>query len=468
MSALQPVDSTAARVADQLRADGPWEVFAQRTRRYELHLNGTTIELARGPITVEGYGLRLLRPRGEQTGRGFQASTDLTADGIRATVATAEAVARLSSFPAKGVELPKPGGAPASPLIRDDDLWSDPMGTLERFVHALTAPFDGRSNEVLSFGSVRASLNENSLANSNGLRFAYPSTEVEYEAAVKASGGPEGPPPGEYWVNGSSRRATTDHLADEVSAWCRYAQDVRRAVQPPTGDLPVILPPGVLTTILPNVLSVRFTGTARLREIAPALGTSIAASSLTVEDDGTYPWATGSGPVDDEGTPRRKQPLISGGSVAGLLYDSLHGAAFGVPSTGSAARAAGFGMRDPRRFAHAPGLSSTTLSIPAGTGGSDAELVEAAGDGIWVQQLGWAFPDPFSGAFGGEIRIGYRIRGGKLAEPVRGGTVGGVVMAPPGAPSLLANVVAIGSTPELTDQMATPPLLVRPLVVAGA
>ncbi len=73
-----------------------------------------------------------------------------------------------------------------------------------------------------------------------------------------------------------------------------------------------------------------------------------------------------------------------------------------------------------------------------------------------------------SASFGGEIRIGYRIRSGKIAEPVRGGTVGGVVFAPPGTRSLLANVEALGSRVELSDALAAPPVLVRPLTVAGA
>ncbi len=95
------------------------------------------------------------------------------------------------------------------------------------------------------------------------------------------------------------------------------------------------------------------------------------------------------------------------------------------------------------------------------------ELLETAKVGIWVQQLGWASPDPISGAFGGEIRIGYRIRGGKLAEPIRGGIVGGLVLGAAGAPSLLNGIEAVGKTLELSESVAAPSILVRPLSVAG-
>jgi TldD protein len=118
-------------------------------------------------------------------------------------------------------------------------------------------------------------------------------------------------------------------------------------------------------------------------------------------------------------------------------------------------------------FGNSPGPSSTTLSIPAGDGGTDEELVEAAGDGVWIQQLGWASPDGLTTTFGGEIRIGYRIRNGKLAEPVRGGTLGGLVLAAPKTPSLLANVAGIGSKTELSGRVSVPTLLVRPMTLGG-
>jgi predicted Zn-dependent protease len=119
------------------------------------------------------------------------------------------------------------------------------------------------------------------------------------------------------------------------------------------------------------------------------------------------------------------------------------------------------------RFTHGPGLGASTLVVKPGAGGTDEELAEAAGDGIWLQQLGWASPDPISGAFGGEIRIGYRIRNGKIAEPVRGGTIGGTVVAPPDSPSLLASVAAVGSRATLVDDLSSPTLLIRTLTVAG-
>lgn len=469
MTARSGEVATAFEVADRIRSDAPWDIFAERARRYEIHLNGRSIEQIRGPIEVEGYGIRVLRSREGVTGVGFQASTDLSDSGVRSAFDDAARLTQYSTFPVKKVDLPSPQkGALASPEIRDPVLWDRPMESLQEYVHALLSAFDGRHGVTPSFGSVRATLTEATLANSAGLRASYSHTTVELEVAVKADGGPEGPTPGEYWVNDSARRLVPSALPAQVEDWCRFAQDSRRAVPPPSGELPVILPASVLAGILPPVVGFRCTGGARLRELAPPIGTQWGTEGLTIHDDGLLPWAITSAPVDDEGTPQQKREVIQRGAVAALFYDVLHAGAFDTNPTGNALRAFHpAGSRDWKRFLYPPDGASTTLVVAPGSGGSDAEVVAAAGDGIWVQQLGWAIPDPISGAFGGELRIGYRIRGGKLAEPVRGGTIGGVVAAPPQRPSLLASIASIGSQPTLVEGLYAPTVLVRPLTVAG-
>ena len=467
MTARSPTSDLAHRVAEGIHAPAPWEVIGERSTRYEVHLQGSSVELVRGPVTVEGYGVRLFRPRGEALGTGFLASTDLSPKGIAGAVEAAEQTAHLTEFPAKSVELPTgKGAAPEVPIV-DLKLWKDPARAVGEYAEVLLRAFDGRRGIVPSFGSVKATLGEVSLANSAGLRVAYPSTHIDLELAVKAFGGPEGRPPGEYWVTETSRRLEPENTSRSVDAWCRYAADVRRAGNPPSGEQAVILPTDVLSGIIPPVLGFRCTGAARLRQLAPEVGSTLAAASVTIHDEGDYPWSTGSGPYDDEGTPRARRPLIERGAVKGLLYDALYASAFGTRSTGNGIRGDA-GPNALLRFAHAPVPGPSTLVVAPGDGGTVDELAEAAGEGVLVTQFGWARPDSISGAFGGEIRIGYRIRGGKLAEPVRGGTVGGTVLSTPGQRSLLADVGAVGSQASLADGFVSPPLLVRNLTVAGA
>lgn len=469
MSASSGTAFTAYRVGDRLRprAEAPWEVYGERLRRYEIHLSGQRVEMTRGPIHLEGYGVRVFRPDDGRMRVGFFASNDLGDAGIDAALEAAESAGRFSRFPAPRVELPSAVAAHAPPVENaDPDLWARPLETLEAYRAALAAAFEGRHDEVLSFGSLKANLIEVTLTNSEGIQRQYHHTTAEVEFAVKATGGPAGAAAGEYWVNDRRRRLDPRGLADAVATWCRRAQDVRRASPPPSGPTTVVLPPSVLADVLPAILGYRFSGAAELRKMAPPVGSRVGSDVVSITDDGTYPFGLGTAPFDDEGVPQARRPLIERGTVAGGLYDLLYASALGRSTTAS-------GRRDSLLFVpwfhfdRAPTPEPTTIVVAPGTGGSDEELAEAAGEGLWVDQLGYAFPDPASSAWGGEIRAAYRIHGGKIAEPVRGGTLGGVVLAPEKEPSVLGGARAVGRTPELRGALASPPWLIDGLVVAG-
>ncbi|MGA7476605.1 MAG: TldD/PmbA family protein [Thermoplasmata archaeon] len=468
MSLSRPGDAVAFRVADHLVGKEPWEVFGEQIRRYEIHLNGDQVEMTRGPITLEGYGIRVFRSQNGATGIGFQASNDFSPEGIAAAEEDAERGARYGLFPTSQFDLPTGRGAAGGIVeVFDRGLWEYPMDTLESYVAALRAAFEGRKEFAISFGSIRATLSNTSISNSAGLHTGYGHTTLELEVGVKAFGGPEGPPPAEYWLNDSNRRSLPAELSVRVGRWCRYAEDVRRGRPPPTGEMAVVLPPQVLGGILPVVFGGRFTGEAQLRKVAPQPGMKLGSDLATVYDDGRVPWGPMSSGVDDEGVPQRRRTLLDHGVVSDILYDTLHAGAFGGQSTGNGFRGLSSGFRTWYRFLQPPTVSPSTIVLAPGDGGTDAELVEAAHDGIWIQQIGWSAPDPLTGAFGGEIRLGYRIRDGKLAESIRGGTVGGIALAAEGLPSLMTRLEAVGSRPAFSEVVLSPPVLVRSLTVGG-
>jgi predicted Zn-dependent protease len=461
---------TAFHVADRLRAKAApaWEVFGERARRYEVHLNGARTEMIRAPIEVEGFGLRVFRPSDEQMGVGAAATTSLSDASVLTALEDAETVAKYSRFPARRVDLPGTAGHPAAVEVVDREGWDHPVESIERIAHALVTPLEGRPGLAASFGSVRLTLYDTTLTNSEGLHRRFSHSTFECEFAVQSTGGAEGAPPGEHWVNLRGRRLPTDReLAADVEKWCVLARDMRTAQAPSTAATNVILPPGVLADILPAIVGYRMSGGAELRKMAPPVGSRVGADLVTIRDDGLLPYGIGTSPCDDEGTSQARRTLIEGGVADGRVMDLLHASALGQSPTGN-------GRRDSAlfpnwvHFSTSLGPQATTLALAPGKGGTEAELMEACGDGIWVEQLGYAFPDPISGAFGGELRSAYRIRGGKKAEAVRGGTLGGIVFAPPGEPSLLTMIQAIGSKPELSGLLYAPAVLVGGMTVAGA
>jgi len=461
---------TAPRVADRLkghRLAAPWDVYGERVRKYEVHLSAGRVELIRGPVAVEGYGLRVIRPGDGTIGTGFQASTDLSAAGVQRVVDEAESNARFAKFPARSIELPSTVVPRAEVSIIDPSLWDDPAGSLRRHIAALQDALQAEPDASVTFGSVKAILTETTLANSSGLEASYQHATVMTELGVLAHGGPEGAPAGEYWVTDIARRLETDDLPSKVHAWARYARDARHASPPPTGEIAVLLPPESLDGILPGALGFQFSGMGRLHELAPAKGAAVGPDWLEIADDGTVPWAPKSSPFDDEGVGQRRRELVLGGRTDDLMCDLAHASATGLTPTGNGLRIAGGGPPQWLRFTQSPRPTTSTISIPAGVGGTDEELAEQAGEGVLVQQFGWASPDGSTTAFGGEIRIGYRIHNGKIGEPIRGGTVGGRVVAPDGGRSLLHDLVAAGKTPQLSGGVLVPSLLSRGLTVSG-
>ncbi|MCI4358249.1 MAG: TldD/PmbA family protein [Thermoplasmata archaeon] len=459
---------TAFRVADRVRrAPGPWDVYGEAIRRFEIHINGDQVEMTRGPIQLEGYGYRVIAPHNGGVRVGFAGSTDVSTAGVARTIEEATIASRFSSFPAKDVSLP--GSLPSSGTVlsADPELWARPEASIERFVSEVLAPFDGRKDVRPSFGSLRVALIDVTFANSSGAKASFQRTSAELEFAVRSTAGPEGPGSGEYWVN--QRSCCLDHraIASQGLEWSRKARDAGSASPTPPGVRQVLLPPEVLSEILPATLGFRLGGQAALRGMMPPKGSAVGGANIDLWDDGLYPYGLASAPWDDEGVLHAKRPLIQSGEFREPIYDVLHGRALSDQSTGG-------GRRDTAtlspwfHFMIRPNPGPSTMVLGPGDGGSDQEMIEALGEGLWVDQLGYSFPDPVSGAFGGEIRLGYLVKDGKLSTPVRGGTVGGVALAAPGEPSLLRSVSAVGGRPTLVGQLSAPALSVGSLSVAGA
>jgi predicted Zn-dependent protease len=465
VSGPDPAEPLAATVAERLgHRPGSWDVFAERIWRYELHLVGDRVEMRRGPLMLEGFGYREIRPAENGVHVGFAASTDLTPRGIARSVEQAERAGAYASFPAKGVKLPGEEASPPDAESMDAALWERPEAVMERYLHALLEPYGGERRVRPSFGSVRVSLTQVSIANSEGLETGFRKTAAEIEFAVRAEAGPEGRPRGEYWVNQHAVRLEPERVPHEVADWNRRALDAQRAEPTRAERLTVVLPPEVLSDILPVTLGVRLSGAGALRGMRPAAEAVVAGEGIELFDDGLFPYALATAPRDDEGVPERRRRIIAGGHVQEPLNDRLHAGALGTAADGCARRSNARGWY---RFPHAPSPGVSTIVLPAGPAGSDAELMESVGEGLWLDQLGYAFPDPVSTAFGGEIRLAYRIRNGRLAEPVRGGTVGGVTLAGASEAALLRTITAIGSESRLVGRLSAPTVATNGLTVSG-
>ena len=210
------------------------------------------------------------------------------------------------------------------------------------------------------------------------------------------------------------------------------------SVAAPAGEMPVVLGPGWPGVLLHEAVGHGLEGDFNRKKTSAfsgRIGERVAAPGVTVVDDGAIDRRRGSLTIDDEGTPTRRTCLIEDGILKAYLQDRLNARLMGMEPTGNGRR---------ESFAHAPMPRMTNTFM---LGGSDdpAELVERVKDGIYAKSFGGGQVDITSGKFVFSCTEAYRIRSGKIAEPIKGATLIG------DGPTVLTRVKGIGNDLALDE-----------------
>jgi len=210
------------------------------------------------------------------------------------------------------------------------------------------------------------------------------------------------------------------------------------SVAAPAGEMPVVLGPGWPGVLLHEAIGHGLEGDFNRKgtsAFSGRVGERVAAPGVTVVDDGAMNQRRGSLTIDDEGTPTGCTTLIEDGILKGYLQDRLNARLMGMEPTGNGRR---------ESFAHAPMPRMTNTFMLAGND-DPAELVSRVKDGIFAKSFGGGQVDITSGKFVFSCTEAYRIRGGKIAEPVKGATLIG------DGSTVLTRVKGIGNDLELDE-----------------
>jgi len=210
------------------------------------------------------------------------------------------------------------------------------------------------------------------------------------------------------------------------------------SVAAPAGEMPVVLGPGWPGVLLHEAVGHGLEGDFNRKgtsAFSGRIGDRVAAPGVTVVDDGAMEQRRGSLTIDDEGTPTGRTCLIEDGILKGYLHDRLNARLMGMEPTGNGRR---------ESFAHAPMPRMTNTFMLAGKD-DPGELVERVKDGIYAKSFGGGQVDITSGKFVFSCTEAYRIRGGKIAEPVKGATLIG------DGPTVLTKVKGIGNDLALDE-----------------
>ena len=210
------------------------------------------------------------------------------------------------------------------------------------------------------------------------------------------------------------------------------------SVAAPAGEMPVVLGPGWPGVLLHEAVGHGLEGDFNRKgtsAFSGRIGERVAAPGVTVIDDGAIGQRRGSLTIDDEGTPTRRNMLIEDGMLKGYIQDRLNARLMGVEPTGNGRR---------ESFAHAPIPRMTNTFMLAGND-NPGELVSRVKDGIYAKSFGGGQVDITSGKFVFSCTEAYRIRGGRIAEPIKGATLIG------DGPTVLTKIKGIGNDLELDE-----------------
>jgi len=169
------------------------------------------------------------------------------------------------------------------------------------------------------------------------------------------------------------------------------------------------------------------------------IGERVAASGVTVVDDGTIARRRGSLTVDDEGNPTQCTVLIENGVLRGYMQDSLNARLMGMAITGNARR---------ESYAHLP-LPRMTNTYMLNGDKDPAEIIASVKHGLYAANFGGGQVDITSGKFVFSAAEAYMIEDGKITYPVKGATLIG------NGPDVLTRVSMIGNDMALDPGVGT-------------
>lgn len=235
---------------------------------------------------------------------------------------------------------------------------------------------------------------------------------------------------------------TDDVLRDYAAKAVHQALVNLDAKPTPAGTMTVVLGAGWPGILLHEAIGHGLEGDFNRKgssAFSGRIGQRVAATGVTVVDDGTIARRRGSLNIDDEGNPTQCTVLIENGILKGYLQDSLNARLMNAPVTGNGRR---------ESFAHIPMPRMTNTYMLNGDR-SPEEIIASVKHGLYAVNFGGGQVDITSGKFVFSAAEAYMIENGKITYPVKGATLIG------NGPDVLTRVSMIGNDMSLDPGVGT-------------
>ena len=257
------------------------------------------------------------------------------------------------------------------------------------------------------------------------------------------------PTPAACSARSISGLATPESIGAEAARRTLRRLDGRKV---PTQQVPIVFATEIARSILGSMAGAA-NGDSIYRGASfftGLLGEQVAASSVTLIDDGTLPGLFGTAPYDGDGLPTRRTVLIENGILKTYLLNTYTGRKLGMASTGNAARG----------LSGNPGISTHNLYLPAGDQ-TPEQILGAIPSGLYVTELLGQGVNLVTGDYS-RGAAGLWIENGELTYPVQEITIAGNLK------EMFRNITAIGNDLEFRSSTASPTLRIDGMLIAGA
>jgi PmbA protein len=381
-------------------------------------------------------------------------SSDFSRAGLDRMLSSALELAKITSEdPFAGIpEADQLGAIPGDLDLYSSDVYSLPGP--ERIAYARRAEkaaLDSDSRIKNSEGgSFDAATGHKILANSHGFLGEYRRSYCSV-AAVPIAQDANGAMQRDYWYSVArnlGRLDSPEHVG-KVAAERALRRLGARKVK--TQQVPIIFDPLVSATILEHIFE-GVNGDSVYRGasfLSGKLNQQVAASTVTVIDDGTMVGGFGTSPFDGEGIPTRRTVVIENGNLTSYLLNTYTAKKLGLKSTANASRG----------LAGTPGIAPGNYYLQPGAR-SPKELIAEVKEGLYVTEFLGMGVNLVTGDYS-RGASGLWISGGELTYPVEEITVAGNLK------DMFMNISEVANDLEFRGSVAAPTIRIDGLTVGG-
>lgn len=210
------------------------------------------------------------------------------------------------------------------------------------------------------------------------------------------------------------------------------------AVQPPAGEMPVVLGPGVPAVLLHEAIGHGMEADFNRKKIstyATMIGKKVAEPFVTIVDDGTNPNMLGSLNVDDEGTPGQRTVLVDNGILTSYMHDKISAEHYKVKPTGN-------GRRQSYQHYVQPRMRNTYMEAgPA----APEDVIKSVKKGIYVEDVSNGQVKIGEGDFAFYVSQGKMVENGKLTAPIKDINIMG------NGPKMLRNITMLADDLKMNE-----------------